>query len=124
MQIPKNHQAVMPYLMVKNAIEFADFVKDVFDAELTFTRMRDDNKTVMHSEVQIAGSTIMYSDATEQWKPATSNLFVYVDDADAAFTKAINAGSTVVTELADQSYGRSGGITDPFGNTWWITSIQ
>lgn len=123
MEIPSTHQRVMPYLMVQNATGFIDFTKTVFDAILTFTRMREDNKTVMHSEVQIGGCTIMFCDATEQWQPATANLFVYVENADTAFKKAIEAGSTIITELSNQPYGRSGGVKDPFGNIWWITSV-
>jgi len=124
MQVPKGHQAVMPYLIVNNAAGFIDFVKNVFNADLSFSRMREDNLTVMHSEVQISGSTIMFCDATEQFKPATANMFVYVDDADKTFAKAIEAGSKVIMELADQTYGRSGGVSDPFGNEWWITSVK
>ena len=123
MQVPKGHQAVMPYLMINDAVRFTDFVKKVFDAELSFTRMREDNTTVMHSEVQIAGSTIMFCETTEQWKTATANMFVYVEKADETFNKAIESGSKVIMELTDQPYGRSGGITDPFGNVWWITSV-
>jgi uncharacterized glyoxalase superfamily protein PhnB len=50
-------------------------------------------------------------------------MFVYVADADVTFDKAIKAGSTTVMEIADLEYGRSGGVTDPFGNVWWITSV-
>ena len=58
-----------------------------------------------------------------EWKPATANMFVYVDNADARYKKAIDAGSETVMEPADQDYGRSCGVTDPFGNVWWITSV-
>jgi PhnB protein len=124
MQVPKGHQAVMPYLILNNAAGFIDFVKKVFNADLSFSRMREDNLTIMHSEVQISGSTIMFCDATEKYKSATANMFVYVDDADITFEKAIGAGSKVIMELADQAYGRSGGLSDPFGNEWWITSVK
>jgi uncharacterized glyoxalase superfamily protein PhnB len=66
----------------------------------------------------------MFADATDIYKTQTAGLFVYVDNADETFKKAIEAKSTVISQVADQSYGRSGGINDPFGNTWWITSIK
>ncbi|MBC8172443.1 MAG: VOC family protein [Chitinophagales bacterium] len=123
LKIPNGHQVLMPYLMLNGAKKFVDFVTKVFSAELTEMKMREDEITVMHSEVRIGGSTIMFTDATDQWKPQTANMFVYVKDADETYQKAITEGSTTVMEPADQSYGRSCGVTDPFGNVWWITSV-
>jgi len=50
------------------------------------------------------------------------NLFLWVDDADALVERAVSAGARLVTPVADQQYGRSGGVEDPFGLTWWITT--
>lgn len=126
MNLPKGHQVIMPYLMVKGALKFIDFVKAVFNAELTTSmhKLREDTKTVLHSEVTIGGSTIMFTDATEQWREQTANLFVYVDNADETYKKAIASGAVTVMELSNQDYGRTCGVTDPFGNVWWITSIN
>lgn len=121
MNIPKGYQAVMPYLMMEDAAGFIEFTKGVFDAELTHHSMRDG--IVGHCEINIGGSTIMFSASRCEWKPATANMFVYVDDADATYIKAVDAGSETVMPPADQEYGRSCGVTDPFGNVWWITSV-
>lgn len=121
MKIPEGHQAVMPYLMMEDAAGFIEFIKGVFGAEMTHESMRDD--IVGHCEAQIGGSTIMFSQSRDQWKPATANMFVYVPDGDATYDKAIAAGAASVMEMADQDYGRSGGFTDPFGNVWWVTSV-
>ena len=123
MNIPKGHQAVMPYLMIRNAAGFIDFVKTVFHAELSFSRMREDNTTVMHAEVQISGSTIMFCEATEQQTQQSVNLFVYVPDADETYKAALDQGAATVMELSDQDYGRTCGVKDPFGNVWWVTSV-
>ncbi len=123
MEIPKGHQAVMPYLMLKDAQQFIDFAKKVFNANLTFSSMREDNKTIAHSEIQISGSTIMFSEATEQWKNKSGDFFVYVESADETYNKAIENGSSTLMELSNQHYGRTCGVTDPFGNVWWITSV-
>lgn len=120
MKVPEGHQAVMPYLMMEDARGFIDFIKNVFDAKMTSESERDG--IVGHCEAQIGGSTIMFSQSRDQWQPATANLFVYVPDADGTYEKAISAGATTVMEMADQEYGRSGGVTDPFGNVWWITT--
>jgi PhnB protein len=121
MKLPKGHQAVMPYLMMENAAAFIEFIKTVFDAEMTHESMRDG--IIGHCEAQISGSTIMFSQSRDQWRPATANLFAYVPDADGTFRKAIDNGASVMMEMSDQNYGRSGGITDPFGNVWWVTSV-
>lgn len=125
MNIPKTHQAVMPYLMLNGAQKFTDFIKVVFNAEITHQHPREDQTGLLrHGEAQISGSTIMYCDAMEPWGTAVSNLFVYVDNADESFHKAMEAGASIVMELSDQDYGRTCGIKDTTGNVWWITSIN
>ncbi|MFI5187213.1 MAG: VOC family protein [Chitinophagales bacterium] len=123
LKIPANYQTVMPYLIVKDAERFMTFTKIVFDAIETSKMMKDEN-TIMHAEIMIGESTIMFADSTDKYEPRTAGLFVYVDNADERYKKAIAAGATIITALSDQPYGRSGGVTDPFGNTWWITSLN
>lgn len=124
MNIPSGHQAVMPYLMLADANQFITFTEKVFNAALQTKHMREDQTTVMHAELQISGSTIMFCNATEAYKEQTANLFVYVENADETFEKAKAAGATVAMELSDQDYGRTCGVTDPQGNVWWITSVS
>jgi uncharacterized glyoxalase superfamily protein PhnB len=123
MNIPKGHQAVMPYLMLQNAHRFIEFTKHVFDAEKTLEMHREDGITIMHAEINIAGSTIMFSESTEEFPVQNANMFVYVDDADATYEKAISFNAITLRAPQDESYGRSCGVKDPFGNTWWITSV-
>ena len=121
MNIPKGHQVVMPYLMMEDAAGFIEFIKTVFDAEITHESMRDG--IVGHCEAQIGGSTIMFSNSRDQWTPQTANMFVYVENADETHAKAVANGSETIMPPDDQDYGRSCGVTDPFGNVWWITSV-
>ena len=121
MNIPENYQTVIPYLILPNAARFISFTEKVFGAKEKLKYMRD-VATIMHAEIMIEGSTIMLADATEEFKTSTAGLFIYVENADETFAKAMNEGATVVREIADQDYGRSGGIKDPFGNVWWITT--
>ena len=122
MNIPNGHQAVMPYLILDDAGAFIEFIKKVFDAEMTHEAMR--GGIVGHCEAQIGGSTIMFSNSRDQWTAATANMFVYVPDADATYKTALDAGATSVMEMADLDYGRSGGFTDPHGNVWWVTTVS
>jgi PhnB protein len=124
MNIPKEHQSVMPYLILNGASRFIDFTQKVFQAELISTHVREDQTTIMHAEVSIGGSTIMFAEAAGQFKEHTAHLFVYVENADNSFQAAKDNGATVLTELSDQEYGRTCGVTDPTGNVWWITSVK
>jgi PhnB protein len=121
LNFPTDYQQVMPYLIIKNASGFVEFVKDVFDATERVRHMRDEF-TIMHGEVAIGESVIMFADATPPYEPRPAGMFVYVADADAAYEKAIGLGATSLMPVCDQQYGRSGGIVDAYGNTWWITT--
>ncbi|MDB4920979.1 VOC family protein [Mucilaginibacter sp.] len=120
--IPEGYPQIMPYLIVENAAAFIDFTQKVFDATEKFKTMRDEH-TIMHAEISIGNSVIMMADATDEFNQQNAGLFIYVDDCDTVFQKALDNDAIVVMEPADQSYGRSGGVKDAFGNTWWITSV-
>lgn len=122
-KFPKEYQQVMPYLIVKNANGFSAFMQKTFDAKEALRKMRDEN-CIQHAEVRIGECTIMFADSTEHYEPQHASLFIYVDDADARYQKAIAEGATSVEAMRDREYGRSGGILDPYGNTWWITSVK
>ena len=122
LQVPENYQAVMPYLILKDAASFINFAEQVFDAKIALKEMRDEDR-IMHAEIRIGDSTVMVAESTADYKPQNAGLFVYVKDADKAFEQALELGSEMVSEVSDKPYGRSGGIKDPFGNTWWITSV-
>ena len=77
----------------------------------------------MHAEAQIGDSVVMIAEATEKWPAMPACIHLYVEDCDAIYQRAVDAGAEVVQELANQFYGdRSGGVRDPGGNLWWITS--
>jgi PhnB protein len=121
LKIPEGYTQVTPYLIVENAAAFIEFTQKVFGAEERFKAMRDEH-LIMHAEISIGGSVIMVADATELYKPQPAGLFIYVDDCDAVYKNALANGATSKSEPADQTYGRSAGVNDAFGNTWWVTS--
>ena len=114
-------QTVIPYLVIPNAVNFYEFVQNVFGGKET-ARFLNDDQSLMHGEVNIGGSTIMFGNASPQWTPQPAGLYVTVANADETFKKAIDNGSAVVMEIEDKDYGRTGGVKDPFGNTWWIVA--
>lgn len=123
MNIPAEHQTIMPYLILKNASKFIDFTQNVFGASETNTKSVREDGTIIHAEVTLNGSTIMITDEIEDWAKQTSHLFVYVPNADETYKKALENGAVTLMELSDKHYGRTCGVTDPFGNVWWITSL-
>lgn len=125
MKMPNGYQTVMPYLIVNGAANFIDFTKNVFKAvENEKMRSMRDEKTIQHSEIMIGDSTIMFADSTEKYEPRTAGLFIYVENADETYKRALDEGATTIMGLSDQDYGRTCGVTDPFGNIWWITSVK
>jgi len=122
LNIPEGYQRLMPYLIIENAQAFIDFSQKVFGATEKQKAMRDET-LIMHAEISIGGSVVMFADATEEFKEQTAGLFLYVDDCDAVYKKGIENGAISAREPADQGYGRSAGFTDPFGNTWWVTAV-
>src|SRR5690349_1364746 len=121
LKIPENNQTVMPYLILRHAESFIKFTQDVFGATLLNKHLRDDG-SIMHAEIMIGDSTIMFGQSNEQFGEAPAGLFIYVADADETYKKALENDAERVQEISDQSYGRAGGIKDCCGNTWWITS--
>lgn len=120
----KDQQTIIPYLMLENAGRFMEFVQTVFNGQILFLNMDDDNRTVLNAEIKIGHTVILLSDAKDKYGIARGNFFIYVKDADETFSRACYHGASVVKEVSDMDYGRSGGIEDPFGNTWWLTSVS
>jgi PhnB protein len=122
MKLPDGHQTVMVYLIIPRANEFVEFAKRIFGATQTLLHLNDD-QTVMHGEIMIGGTTIMFGNSSEQWKARPASLYVYSEDVDRDYKQALKLGATSLQEPEDKHYGRACGIEDPFGNAWWITSL-
>jgi PhnB protein len=122
MNIPNGHQVVMPYLILDNPEAFIPFVQKAFNAEEVAMYRTDDGR-IMHAEIRIAGTTMMFGSSSKEWPAQTGGFYMYVENADAAFKKALDSGATVVMKIENKDYGRSGGVKDPCGNTWWLTQI-
>ncbi len=120
--IPEGFHTVTPYLIVENPDEVISFLREAFGAEELF-RMSGPDGGVWHAEVQLGDSRLMLGGASEQWPAMPAVLYVYVEDVDATYRRALAAGATSVMEPADQFYGdRHGGVRDLAGNQWWIAT--
>ena len=127
---PAGYHSVTPTIVVRGADKAIDFYKRAFGAE-EVDRMAGPDGKIMHAEIRIGDSIVMLGEESPQWgtlsplstKGIPGSLHIYVDDADAAFSRAISAGATVRYPLEDAFWGdRYGKVTDPFGHEWGIAT--
>ena len=113
--VPEGWHAVTARLFVAGAADQVNFLKHTFGATGTF---RDDGP----SEIHIGDSIVMVSEAgVREAMPAF--LYVYLDDADGAYRRALESGASVIEEPQDMFYGdRRATVRDPFGNIWQIAT--
>ncbi len=128
--IPDGYHSVTPYLCAKGAAQAIEFYKKAFSAAERMRIVQPDGR-VGHAEIQIGDSVIMLVDefpemdmrSPQSLGGSAVSIYLYVEDADVIFNQAIAAGAKVKRPLADQFYGdRVGGIEDPFGHSWWIST--
>ncbi len=128
--IPEGYHSLTPGLVARNAAAAIEFYKKAFGAE-EVTRMTGPDGSVMHAEIRIGDSVVMLGDENPSFgtlSPLSTNgtpssLHLYVDDADAAFERALRAGATVRYPLENAFWGdRYGKVTDPFGHGWSVAT--
>jgi PhnB protein len=120
---------VIPYISVVGGKAAVDFYQRAFGVEEVFRNTADDGERLLHSRLLINGAWVMLSDHFSEMAhgdyvpPSAVTLHLQVDDADAWWNRAVEAGATVAFPLADQFWGdRYGQLRDPFGHTWSIAS--
>lgn len=119
--IPEGFHTVTPYLCVKGAAELIDFVKEVFGATELFRTIGSAGGT--HAEVKIGDSIIMIGGYAAMPEENPAAIYLYVDNVDELYERAIQAGATSITPPQDQPYGdRNAGVKDRFGNVWYIAT--
>ncbi len=120
---PHGFYSVTPYFQVEGAAEFIDFLQHAFGAEEILRVARPDGDKIAHAQLKIEGSMIELADATVEFPPNPSAMWLFVRDADATYARALRAGATTLHEPVDQDYGdREASVKDPFGNHWYIAT--
>jgi PhnB protein len=129
--IPEGFHSVTPMLLFKDARKAIDFYKQAFGAAERFAMPGPDGKGVMHAELLIGNSIIMMGEENphEPCKSAVSlggspvSFYVYVDNVDEAFQRALDAGGQSRMPLQDMFWGdRAGTLQDPFGYSWMLAT--
>ena len=128
--VPEGHHTVTPSLTLDNAARAIEWYKTALGAE-EIARVTGPDGKIMHAEIRIGDSLIMLMDpimggkGPKAFGGSPASLWLYVDDCDELFERAIDAGGEVVPngEMRDQFWGeRSGTFTDPHGYTWSIAT--
>jgi len=118
--IPEGYHTVTPFIVARDAAKLIDFIHQAFGAEVT-EMMQAPDGSVMHAELRIGDSMIMLGEAQGEWRPMPAALYLYVQDVDATFQRAVKAGAVVVREVVDHFYGdRNGTLRDAWDNVWSI----
>ena len=120
---PESYNSVSVYIVAENAQRILDFLKKAFDAE-SLRRFAAPDDKIMHAEVRINDTVVMIADASGGYPAFPAWLHVYVPDARATYKKALVAGGVSVQEPVQKPGDPDlrGGVKDPCGNTWWIST--
>lgn len=120
--VPKGLNNVNVYLHPLRAEPVINFIKRAFGAR-EIAKYASPDGVVHHAEFQVGSSVLEMGEAHGQYQPMKSMFYLYVPDCDAVYRQALAAGGTPLSEPKDQPYGdRSGGVTDPFGNQWYVAT--
>jgi PhnB protein len=128
--IPDGYPRVMPHLIVDGASAAIDFYRSVFAATERM-RMPAPEDKIGHAELQIGDSVIMLADEFPDMDArgpkavggTAVTLYVYVEDVDGVFARAVEAGAKALRPVEDRFYGdRSGQFEDPFGHRWDVAT--
>jgi PhnB protein len=118
--IPEGYHTVTPFVIVKGAAQFIDFMKEAFEA-VEIGRVTGEDGAIGHAEVRIGDSVVMMFDSKEEWPETPAFLRLYVEDCDAVYHQALKAGAASVTKPTNMPWGdRVCRVGDLLGNLWWI----
>ena len=115
--------AVRPY--VHGGMELFDLVRAAFGAEEI--ERHEFGPDSVHLEVKIGDSVIVLElgELPPDVTPWTNSTYIYVEDVDAAYARALNAGAVSVSAPEDKPYAeRAAGVRDRSGNTWWLATYR
>ena len=116
--------SITPYMVIEGAARFIEFLKAAF-AGTERLRVPLPDGSLMHAEVAVGNGIIETADANDQYPAAPADIHLYVDDADATYERAVQAGARSIQAVADQPWGdRQGTVKDQFGNHWYIAMIK
>lgn len=125
--VPEGYHTITPQLTLDDAAGTIEWYKKALGAEELGRSVGPDGK-IMHAEIKIGDSRVMVNDVVMGKGPkalggSPASLWLFVDNSDALFQRAVGAGAKVSMPMADQFWGdRAGAVVDPAGYTWWLAT--
>ncbi|MGZ7040345.1 MAG: VOC family protein [Thermoanaerobaculia bacterium] len=126
--VPEGYHTITPQLTLDNAAQGIDWYKKALGADEVSRSVGPDGK-IMHAELKIGDSRFMVNDVVMDAKGPKSlggspaGLWLFVENSDALFNRAVAAGGKVKAPMDNQFWGdRAGAVADPAGYTWWIAT--
>jgi PhnB protein len=129
--IPDGYHTATPHITVKGAEKALEFYKSAFGAQEIVRMPGPGGQGIMHAEIKIGNSIVMLNDefpGMGESSPLslgghTASIFLYVEDVDSVYGKALAAGGTGRVPVTDMFWGdRMGRVVDPFGHEWAIAT--
>ena len=126
--VPEGYTTVTPSITVSDTPKAIDFYKKALGATER-GRFEGPDKKIMHAEIQVGTARIMLMDEVMGARSAQSfggspvTFYLYVENCDSAFKKAIEAGGKQIAPVSDMFWGdRMGQFEDPFGYRWTVAT--
>lgn len=121
--ISEHLHTVTQYLHPIGAQGMIDFLEKGLGGKELMRHASDDNKMIYHAKVQIGDSVIELGEARSEDQPMPSAIYLYVEDVDETYERALKAGGESVLSPTDQPYGdRNAWVKDPFNNIWYLAT--
>lgn len=115
-------RSVQPYLHLNDAARMIPFLEKAFGGHVLGHVPTSPEGKVLHATIQIGNSTLELDEAHGEFQPMPCHLHLHVEDADTTYAQALKAGATSIDPPTNKPYGRSAGVKDAFGNSWYMTS--
>jgi PhnB protein len=126
--VPVGYHTITPTLTLDDAAKTIEWYKQALGAEEISRSVGPDGK-IMHAEIKIGDSRVMMNDVMmggrgpQSFGGSPASLWLYVENSDTLFNRAVSAGAKVQMPLENQFWGdRAGAVADPAGYTWWIAT--
>lgn len=119
--IPEGYHTITPSLTVKDAAKAIEFYKKALGATEIMAMPCSESGKIMHAELKVGDSIFFIGDENPAMgcMATTTSFYLYVNDCDASYKRAIDAGATAKYPLNDMFWGdRTGAVADPYGNIW------
>jgi PhnB protein len=126
--VPEGFHTITTQMTLDNAAQTIDWYKRALGAEEISRRKGPDGK-IMHAELKIGDTRIFVNDVMpglrgpKGYGGSPASLWLYVDNCDTFFNRAVGAGGKIQIPMSDQFWGdRAGAFADPEGYTWWVAT--